>query len=254
MSDDTAFDWGTHQVPEDRTKTLRFGPLELHFTRKAGELRLAARRDGESRELRWSRWAPSAEWDGRLGLAPAFPDRPLVVKPEDDFWLMKGARARIFVRVPMVVQVSALGTAPRVFSEIPTTILSDTWWGNPEEGEHCYFLDTMARRVMAEADFLEHLCACPLQLVNRSPDDLLVTRIALRPAYLSVYRDDTRLWSDVTTVRYRGEEEGSDLEVAGHPPEEARDPFLITPAERTMGRAFSARTFARLRSSLGGWI
>lgn len=254
LSDDTPFDWGTHDVPEDRTKSLRFGPLNLHFTRRAGEIRLAIRREGDPPDLRWSRWAPGEEWTGRLSLTPAFPDRPVVVKPEDEFWLMKGAEAQIFVRVPLAVRVSAQGGRERVLMEIPTAVLSDTWWGNPVEGEICYFLDTMARRAMTGEDFMEHLCACPLHLVNRSPDDLLVTRIALRTAFLAIYRDGNRLWSDATTVRYRGEEEGSVLDVSGRPPPEADDPVLLTAADRPMARGFSARTFARLRSSLGGWI
>lgn len=252
-SDDTAFDWGTHQVPEDRVKSLRFGPLEILFTRRAGEIRLGTRRDGDG-DIRWSRWAPAGDWDGRLVLRPVFPDRPVVVKPEDEFWLMEDADARIFVRVPLVVQVSAPGPALRILVEIPTVVLSDTWWGSPEEGELCYYVDTRARRSMEEGDFLEHSCACPVQLVNRSPDDLLVNRIALRPVYLAIYRDGNRIWSDVTTVRYRGEEEGSTLEVSGRPPDEAREPELLTPAIQTMSRGFSARTFARLRSSLGGWL
>ena len=252
--DDTPFDWGVHQVPEDRVKSLRFGPLEIRFTREAGEIRLAIRREESPSPVRWSRWAPSRDWDGRLELAPVLPDRPLVVRPEDEFRLMEGAEARIFVRVPLVVRVSAPGPSPRFLQDIPSVILSDTWWGTPEEGELCYDLDTHARRSMEPGDFLEHACACPVQLVNGSRDDLLVSRIALRPAYLSIYRDGDRLWSDVTTVRYRGEEEGSALEVGGQPPREAREPRLLTPAAESMTRGFSARTFARLRSSLGGWI
>jgi hypothetical protein len=252
--DDTPFDWGVHTVPDDRAKVLRFGPLEVHFTRQAGEVRLASRREGNDSALRWSRWAPSRNWDGRLELKPMLPDRPLVVRPEDEFRLMNDAEARIFVRVPLVVRVETPGPESRTLQDIPTVVLSDTWWGTPEEGELCYDLDTRARRAMQPDDFLEHACACPVQLVNGSRSDLLVSRIALRPAFLSVYRDRDRLWSDLTTVRYRGEEEGSDLEVSGQPPREAREPVLMTPAAETMGRGFSARTFARLRSSLGGWI
>lgn len=252
--DDTPFDWGIHTVPDDRAKVLRFGPLEVHFTRRAGEVRLAIRRDGNDAALRWSRWAPAPDWDGRLELKPMLPNRPLVVRPEDEFRLMNGAEARIFVRVPLVVRVEAPGPSARTLQDIPTVVLSDTWWGTPEEGELCYDLDTRARRTMEPKDFLEHACACPVQLVNGSRGELLVSRIALRPTYLSLYRDGDRLWSDLTTVRYRGEEEGSALDVSGQPPREAREPVLLTPAAETMGRGFSARTFHRLRSSLGGWI
>lgn len=254
MTDDTAFDWGTHDVPEDREASLSLGPLHLRFTRAAGEIRLAHRRDGEKEESRWSRWVPGHGWDGRIALTPRYPDRPVIVKPEDDFWLLKGAEARIYVRIPLVVQIEALGDPPRPVVSIPTKILSDTWWGSPEEGELCYFLDTKARRSMAQHEFLEHLCVCPLQLKNRSPDDLLVTRIALRPQHLSVFRDGNRLWSELTTVRYQGDEVGSELDVSSRAPEEAKEPTRLSAPEVPMARGFTARTFARLRSSLGEWL
>lgn len=254
MSDDTPFDWGEHPVHEDRETSLELGPLQLHFTRQAGEIRLAHRRKGDADGLRWGRWVPGEGWDGRIALTPTFPDRPVIVKPEDEFWLLKEAEARIYVRIPLVVRVEALGTARRTVAEIPTSVLSDTWWGTPQAGELCYFLDTKARRAMAPGEFLEHLCVCPLHLQNRSPDDLLVTRIALRPAHLSIYRDGTRLWSELTSVRYMGEEEASVLDVASAPPEEAGSPERLTPAEVPMARGFTARTFARLRSSIGEWF
>ncbi|UCC26396.1 MAG: hypothetical protein JSU98_04685 [Gemmatimonadales bacterium] len=254
MSDDTAFDWGTHTVPDDREASLALGPLELRFTRSAGEIHLTHWRQGEGQEPRRGRWVPGPGWDGRIALTPAHPDRPVIVKPEDEFWLLKGAEARIYVRIPLVVRVEALGAARSTVVSLSTKVLSDTWWGSREDGELCYFLDTKARRSMEEQGFLEHLCVCPLQLKNLSPDDLLVTRIALRPKHLSVFRDGNRLWSELTSVRYRGEEVGSELDVASEPPEEATAPERLSAAEIPMARGFTARTFARLRSSLGEWL
>lgn len=253
MKDDTAFDWGTHTVHEGEETALALGPLQLHFVKQAGEIRVAYRREGEPSELHWSRWAPSPGWDGQLALVPALPDRPVVVKPENEFWLLKGSEARIYVRVPLHLRVEATGSSPRTLLRLPTVVLSDTWWGSPAVGELCYFLDISARRTMPETDFLEHLVICPLQLVNRSDDELLVTRIALRTDYLSIYRDGSRIWSDETRVKYRGDHEDSSLSVSGQAPGEATEATLMGEAEERMGRGFSARTFARIRSSLG-WV
>lgn len=251
MTIDTPFDWGDHEVPEGSPHVLRLGPLRLHFTRVSDEIRLAWGRNDDEPE--WTRWAPAA-WDGRIRLSPVHPDRLVVVQPQDDFWLMRGARARIYLRVPLHVQVEALGSSAQSLLRVPTQVLSDTWWGTPEEGELGYWLDTRARREMHDDEFLEHLCVCPLQLENTSRDDLLVDRIALRVAHLSVFREGERLWADETRVRYLGEDAGSRIEMAGRPPSEASGAERISPPAAPMVRGFTARTFARLRSSIGGWL
>ena len=256
MKDDTPFDWGIHSLPEEGRLALALGPLELEIRRTAGEIRIAHHRPGDprrERDSKWIRWVPAADWSGELALTPAFPNRPVVVRPDNEFWLTQGSQARIYLRMPLEVEIEALGPHRATLLRIPTRVLSDTWWGSTEEGILHYFLDTNARRIMTDAEFLEHLAVCPLQLDNTSADDLLVTRIAIHTEYLSLYRDGTRLWSDETRVRYRGHDEESAVTVSGTAPSEARDAELVRPPREKMSRSFSARTFARLRSSFLGW-
>jgi hypothetical protein len=265
LKDDTPFDWGTHNLQEGEDLEVALGPLTLRLRRAAGELRIAYRHEGvEERFIhpsqapgpagsdRWIRWVPAPDWSGDVGLSPGFPSRPLVVRPEHEFRLVQDSRARIYVRIPLELNVEALGSRTHTLLQVPTKVLSDTWWGSPEAGELHYFLDTQARRTMADDEFKEHLAVCPVQLQNGSHENLTVSRISLQTDYLSLYRDGTRLWSDETTVRYRGADEESSLRVAGAPPREAPDAALIRPARERTDRGFSARTFARqLRSSLG---
>jgi hypothetical protein len=95
---------------------------------------------------------------------------------------------------------------------------------------------------------------CPLQLENASRDELHVDRIALRVAHLSVFRQGQRLWADETRVRYLGEDAGSRIDMSGKPPAEAPDAERLTPPDDPLSRGFTGRTFARLRSSIGGWL
>jgi hypothetical protein len=134
---------------------------------------------------------------------------------------------------------------------VPTVVLSDTWWGTLEEGELCYWLETRARRAIGPADLVSHLVVCPLHLVNESDEPLHVEKIALRVAYLTIYRAGEGLWSDQTRVLYSGDVEGSRLEMEGRPPREATDPVLLSPPERIAAGGLRARTFRRFRSMKG---
>jgi hypothetical protein len=246
--------WGLHEILEGEDLQLQVGPLALQLARESGEIRVAATRGDEDRddESDWTRWAP-ADWRGELALTPALPDRTVIVQPENAFWLLAGAEARIYVRIPLFVRIDALGARRTHLTTIPAVELSDTWWGTLEEGELCYWIRTAARRRITN-ERVVHLAICPLQLVNHSSDDLNVDKIALRVEYLSLHADsDGSIWSSETRVRYLGESEGSRLQVSGDSPAEAPEAELMTPARARMAKGLTARTFARLKS-IQGWI
>lgn len=267
--------WGRHPLPDDEPLSLELGPLLLRARRRAGEVWLAHEPGDWTRAGRaaagartgagpagggedpedWVRW-PLPDAGTELELTPILPTRPLVAEPEFAFRLLPRARARIFVRVPLWVRVSVpLEGEARELTEVPTVTLSDTWWGTPTEGELCWWLSTTARREVTSEVFEPHVAVCPLALVNRSDDELPVEKIAVRVAHLTLFSDEGRLWADGTRIRYRGVEEGSDLEFSGRPPDEAPDAVrVVEPREEAPSRGFHARTFARLKSlpGLGG--
>lgn len=252
--------WGTHQVPEGETLTLTLGPLTIWARRQADEFWLnhvpgdpdrpptGAPGPVPPEDSPWTRW-PVSEGITRLVLVPGFPDRPLVVEPELSFRMIRGARARIYVRVPLHVRVRLPGG--ELLQEVASLQLSDTWWGDFEEGEVCYWLPTTARRAVSPEIHEAHLAICPLQLSNESEDDLSVEKLALRVAHLSLFQDEGRLWADETRVRYRGEAEGSDIDMSGQAPREAEGARLVSPPQDPAARSFRARSFARLRSLPG---
>ena len=184
---------------------------------------------------------------------PVLPDRALVVKPDHPFTLTRRARARVYMRVPAWVRVEAVeegGGRPVRLAEVPTSPLSDTWWGDFLDGEMAYWLTTKARRALTPDLFAPWVIMAVLQLDNHSEDDLLVEKLLMRVEHLSVYEKEGRLWAEEVRVEYHGEAEGSDIHMDDHPPDEAKGAREITPP-RTQSRSFRARTFARLRALSG---
>lgn len=201
--------------------------------------------DGDGEETEWSRWAVPSDGE-TIRLLPAFPDRPVVVEPERPFHLTRGSRVRVYVRVPLHVRIQTGGPAPVTFARIPTVTLSDTWFGDFQEGELCYFLPTTARREILHEHFAPHLAACPLRLANGAEEDLKVEKLALRVAHLSLFARDEELWADESVVRYRGAELGSDLRTSGEAPPEVPEARRVAAPEVPAEKGLRARTFARI--------
>lgn len=263
---DLAAPWGRHTLPDEGTLPLRIGPRELWFAASEGEVWIGhaeapppgtdepehplSPEPPSDSGMQWSRWA-TPHGEREIELRPAFPDRPLVLTPERSFRLLPRAEARVYVRVPLWIRIELRqgdGEPGLFLEETPALAMSDTWWGDFMEGELTYWLPTTARRQMRPDLHLAHLGVCPLQMVNRSDDDLEVQKLAFRVPHLSLFAEETgRFWGDETRVTYRGESEGSDIDISGRPPAEAEGARRAALPRSPLPRGFRARTFQRLR-------
>lgn len=231
---------------------VRIVDSEVHVAHDYGSV------DGESplqaseEEVVWSRWVIRGE-PSCVRLEPCFPDRAVVVRPDMPFHLPKGGHAKIYVRVPLWVKVIFLGQQESLLTTIPTSVLSNTWFGNFEDGDLCYWLSSGFRQ-QDQADVSRpDLVICPLRIFNRSNDDFSVGKICLRLDNYSLFYDNVQLWSDEIRVLYKGPENISQVKVVGQPPEESPDAVLVSKPKKEIRNSFAAITFASLkeRSGLG---
>lgn len=254
--------WGDRPMPKaGETQRLDVGPLTVWLRSVENELWVTFLRSEQSGDppadvpvdAEWSRWALPSD-HGLVRVSPVLADRPLVIKPEQPFTLVRRAKARIYMRVPVWVRLETMAapSARRtLITEIPTVHLSDTWWGTVQEGEMAFWLATKGRRHMTPDLFEPHLAISTVQLDNHSEDDLPVEKHALRVEHLSLYEKDGWLWAEEVRVEYHGEDEGSEIHMDDMPPREAEGAVEISPA-RFQAHSFRARTFARLRA-LSPW-
>lgn len=256
--------WGDRATPASgEIQRLGIGPLTLWIKRVENEVWMAHAQTAEGElppseppeDGKWSRWA-LRDVATHLRVTPVLPDRPLVVKPEHPFTLLRRASARIYMRIPAWIRVEAVeeeSGRTSVLTEIPTVHLSDTWWGDFLDGELAFWLSTSGRRQLTPELFQTHLVMSAVQLDNLSTDDLQVEKLSLRVEHLSIYEKDGWLWAEEVRVGYHGEDEGSEIHMDDEPPREAAGARELSPA-RAQKRSFRTRTFARLKalSGLGG--
>lgn len=257
--------WDPNPLDSGERFRVDVGPRRVWVEGQPGEVRFALGDVPEPSDCEgdaappasgsWTRWALPAA-GATIRMAPALPDRTLVVTPEQAFHLLPGASARVFARVPVWIQLriqpgdSEAGDGEMVL-EVPSVVLSDTWWGSVMEGELAYWLPTSARREVDPSRHRPHMAICSLHLLNRSAASLPVDRLAIRAAHLSLFLDGDVLWSDEARVVYQGSVEGSQIEMSGSPPVEAASARRVASPRVPIQRGLRARTFQRFLTMAG---
>jgi hypothetical protein len=249
---DPASPWRRQELPPGGSTSLPVGPLTLRLRRQGDELWIGTRptpgAEAPERTLPesgWTRWALPAGPEVAIHLSPGLPDRLVVVEPQVPFRLAPGADARVYIRVPVWVQLRLGDRGGPLLGEFPTLLMSNTWWGDMADGSLGYWLETSARRSLTPDLLQPHLAVCAMELSNRSREPLPVDKIALRVIHLSVFGTGAGLWCEEVRVRYQGGDD-SHVEMSGRPPAEAEDAILLTPPRVPADRGLRARTFARL--------
>lgn len=241
--------WGRHRVADGAEARLQVGPLGLRLRREVGELWVAADHQPKDPADEWTRWAAPSDFE--VGVSPILPDRPTVVAPEVPFHLPPGAQARIYVRIPLWARITFADVPDVTLSELPSIVMSDTWWGDFGQGELGFWLPTRARRRIDAEAFEPHLVVCPLSLINESDEVLPVEKLAVRVMHMTIFESSEGLWANEMSVRYEKDLEGSRIDLGHGPPVEATNAKAVTDPREKPERGLRALTFGRLKQVAG---
>ena len=254
--------WQANQIAADVVHHALVGPLELWVKRVADELHIAVKRhadpDGASEahglavdagvtsaDLSWARWVIGKD-ESTVRLAPATPDRPVVVRPEVPLRLPSKKEALFFVNFPIWVRVVVGAKRGVKLCEKPCISLSKTWFGDPTSGSLCYSMRTRARRAIEDIQPRPHRAVCPVMIRNSSEQQLDLERICVHVEHLTLYQGVTRLWANQVDVTFRGDSEISQLSYAKRPPTYEAVSDVMCEARRPVKESLLARSLGSL--------
>jgi hypothetical protein len=254
--------WEAVTLKPDTLYRAEFSTLSMWLRRRGRDWFLASRRLGERKaasplaevkrippDLSFSRWVAGGD-ASTVRFVPAMPDRPLVVRPAVTLKVAPGEDGRLFVGIPVWVRIVVL-PAGITLGEMPATILSNTWFGEPTSGELCYALRAGATEAPEQLDIRSDEAICPITIRNRAPRELDLQRLCVRVEHLEVYGKMRRLWTNELEVRFTGEERSSQITIGNGPPGYAEKAEKLCEARRKADSTFLKQSFSFLRSLTG---
>ena len=154
--------WGEVEISDGMAAIYSAGACRTYVLRNGDEWLIAVDyEDGEDQEVvdgwrvgegellegkSWKRYLASPNLS--LSLLPALPDRAVVIRPDAPISVLPRESGTFYVSIPVWLNF-IVGPANRRYgmAEIPSVILSNTWFGDPAAGELCYSLDAPLLRV-----------------------------------------------------------------------------------------------------------
>jgi hypothetical protein len=238
---------------EDETRHLHFGDLDCWVRRGETEWRVATNHElraetlaslPESRppeeDAKWRRWVTGETGRG-LALRPAMPDRSVVVRPESPVSILPGKTTDFYIGVPLWIQLSSVAD-DAMLAEIPSVKLSNTWFGEPVQGELCYAMRTGAYLAPADVPDRRNRAVCTIQVRNAAMETLSFERICLRCPHLKIFSVNGRFWANTTRLTHRGHNEWNRVAYAPGPPLDADSATLVADPRTEVGRGFLGKS------------
>ena len=246
--------WSAVQLNDKEVVSHKVGSLTIYLKKILNEVWFAESCDETANEasislqeeLEWTRVALPETYD-RFVFSPVMPDRSVVVDTDYVYRIYPGSNARVYCKIPVFVRISPESNPDMVVAEIPTAILSGTWFGVFTEGELSYALSSTVRRILEKEQFEPHLAVCPIEIQNTSDSDLKFEKICLKTERLSIYIHDDIMWTDETKITNHSKESDSVVEMKGELPMEAKGGRLLTAPRSPYRKSFANRTFRLLR-------
>jgi hypothetical protein len=178
---------------------------------------------------------------------PVLPDRPVVVRPDRPLTILPGESAQFFLEIPVWFRLTSAGGGNiRIFEE-PLRILSNTWFGDPLNGELCYSLDIRLHQSIQSVMVCPGSAVCPLHLTNDSNSDLPFEKVCLHVENLSVFKSGTRLWTNGLNVIFKGPEQATQIQITGGVPDFEGNLLLASGARQPAEGWSIKKTFSMLK-------
>jgi hypothetical protein len=243
--------WDAFDLQENQIYYWKIGTCNLWMTKDKTEIYIASihaenidiqKGSDIPENLFWSRFALKDKVTS-IEFVPIMPDRPVVVKPESSFYLTKNTMKNIYVRVPVWISINVAAKSKMQLLEIPSVILSNTWFGDLSEGELCYWLSSGARSQIEVDPATPFMAICPLTLQNQSDENLLVEKLAVRTENSTLYMHNGQLWSDMIFITYTGQSEISKVIFTGKPHKEIAGAIKISEPRKKQNKKLLVKTF-----------
>ena len=197
------------------------------------------------------------EWQGHLGsdassihILPAMPDRAVVVKPDKNLAILNGTTIEVFLLIPVWLRIYASSVKDEnLLLEFPTTDLSSTWFGAPDNGELAYSLPANALfDTIGLTDSANSTAICPVKINNESGAVLNFERLSVPAPQLNLYSKENQLFTNEIRLKYKGEDNQNEVQIINGSPSIAEGSTHLSSARIKDSKGLFQRSFYLIKS------
>lgn len=250
--------WNAYNIKENVCYYWKIGLCKIWIQNIADEWLVAIERISEEEDtiiaqhgekpenLTWNRYIYKSELN-IIRFVPCLPDRPIVVDPELPIRILPDNSALFFVSIPSWIRIFTGTQGKIMLLEVPAEVLSNTWFGDPMEGELCYSFKTLARRSLKDINPRPHRIYCPVNVYNGATVPLEFQKLCIHVENLRVYKGKELLLTNEIDIIFLGDDQPSQIKLSGRKPSIDKDCKLICEARMPSKGSLLKRSFSLLK-------
>lgn len=147
-----------------------------------------------------------------LHVVPSLPNKAVVFRNNKNIKVSAGQLASLFFRIPLTIQFyfQEVKDENRLF-EMPLQRLSDTWFGEADNGEPAYSIGSNYDKSFADVTATSWEAIASVEIINNTAGLLDLQRLILRVEDFSLYLKGRQLLSNHVSIEFKGQENTSNV-------------------------------------------
>lgn len=140
-----------------------------------------------------------------LHVVPALPNKSVVFRNNKNIKISAGESAKLYFRIPLGIQFyfQEVKDENRIF-EIPMQRLSDTWFGEADNGEAAFSIGSNYDTEFAEIQEMPWESISPVEIINKTTSVFDLQRLILRVEDFSLFLKNNQLLTNHVHIEFTG--------------------------------------------------
>ena len=179
-----------------------------------------------------------------LIVVPAFPSKAVVFRNNKNIKISAGESAHLYFRIPLTLQFyfQEVKEENRLF-EIPLQRLSDTWFGEEDNGEPAFSIGSNYDIAFADVEAQPWEAIAPVEIINDTTGVLELQRLILRVEDFSMYLKSKQLLSNHVAIGFRGPEHAGSVNLSMKKEIHGAKPLQLSKPRNAVGRNLLRKSF-----------
>lgn len=190
---------------------------------------------------------------GNISIKPSFPDRPIVIRSKNKLSILAGQKFEAYIEVPLILTVVYQDNKhDDTLFELPLGTLSRSFFGNSENGEIAYSLESPLNKRLEEYNITGLNGYCPISIINKSNSKMDFERMILRVPNLSIYQYPDYLLGSPVHVIYTGLDQGNQTIIRKTAPNVKIQASKVYPPRQVIDNNLLRKSFYFLKTVYNG--
>ncbi|MBN1118408.1 MAG: DUF432 domain-containing protein [Bacteroidales bacterium] len=255
--------WAKYKIENKQTYLWHIGNFRFYIKRLEKEFLLAKFEEDlilnfEHEVLKHEKTPDTLVWKNyiadkttSLNILPALPDKPLVIKTHEELYILPGRNTTIYVRIPLSLNFYAgAETEDNLITSEPSIMLSNTWFGDPDNGVPAYSLNSSVLYKTDDLQIRSFEIICPVKIINDSSQSFKLERLLLDVDHLKIYQGKQGLATNEVKIHFEGENNSSHTQFGRLAPGFISEPKLLIKERNTSNSSVLKKSFHFLKSGI----